>query len=87
MASSALITIVARPYAFVPSDPERRPKETDAKYTERRHRWRMWLAQEPCVNLWSVSETEVAEYRAWAGTTAYHNRVVAELVAIAEGRN
>mgnify|MGYP006934750851 CR=1 FL=1 len=48
-------------------------------------RWAIWKSQEPLVDLMGVSETEVAEYRKWAGTTGWHDRIVDELVELAGG--
>ena len=63
---------------------ERRKKETDAQYAARCHRWAMWERQEPRPDHWYTSDTEVAEYRAWAGTTALHERLVDDLMRITE---
>lgn len=59
---------------------EQRKKESIADYHARCARWHRWLAQEPTVDLWLVDDTEVAEYRAWAGTTGLHRRRVEELM-------
>lgn len=68
------------------SDPERRKKESDAQYAARCHRWRIWRQQEPRPDHWYTDDTEIAEYRAWAGTARLHNRIVDELVMLAEGQ-
>jgi hypothetical protein len=49
-------------------------------------RWERWRRAEPLVDLSCVSDTEVAEYRRWAGTTAHHNKVVSDLIKIATHR-
>ena len=64
--------------------PPRRGKEKDDDYRARCRRWQRWSGQEPNVDLWSISDTEVAEYRAWAGTTKYHARRVEELSKLLE---
>lgn len=63
-------------------DPPRRGKEKDDDYRSRCARWQKWWQQEPDVDLWSTSDTEVAEYRAWAGTTKYHAQRIKELSAL-----
>lgn len=60
--------------------PPPRPRESDSDYIARCHRWRSWLVQEPLVDLSSVSDTEVAEYRQWAGTKKAHDDLVKSLV-------
>lgn len=67
-------------------DPQRRKKESDAQYAARCHRWTVWKAQEPRPDHWYTDDTEVAEYRAWAGTTRLHERIVDELVALGDSR-
>ena len=46
--------------------------------------WHRWKQQEPLVDFMCVSDTEVAEYRAWAGTKGWHDRTVEELIALTE---
>lgn len=65
------------------TDPPSHRKESPAQYRSRCARWRAWARQEPCVDLWSVEDTEVAEYRAWAGTRAAHDRTVEQLCDLA----
>lgn len=48
--------------------------------------WEAWKRAEPLVDLSYISDTEVAEYRRWAGTAGWHNRTVEELISFAEGR-
>lgn len=61
-------------------DPQRRPRESEADYRSRCHRWRSWKAKEPLVDLSYVSDTEVAEYRQWAGTKGHHDGLVESMV-------
>lgn len=68
-------------------NPERRKKESDAQYATRCHRWKMWKQQEPRPDHSYTDDTEVAEYRAWAGTTKLHDRLVDDLIKIAEGKS
>ena len=49
--------------------------------------WEAWKRAEPLVDLSYVSDTEVAEYRRWAGTKSYHDRVVWGLLRFAEERS
>lgn len=46
--------------------------------------WHRWKQQEPLVDFMCVSDTEIAEYRAWAGTKGWHDRTVEELIALTE---
>lgn len=62
-----------------PPPPPKRPKETDAAHRARVARWTRWLAQEPRVDHWYTSDTEVAEYRAWADSTHWHNTLIERL--------
>ena len=48
-------------------------------------RWEAWKAQEPLVDLSIVEETEVQEYRQWAGTRGWHDRMVEDLIELAGG--
>lgn len=62
------------------NDPPRRPRESEADYESRGYRWKCWKTQEPLVDLSYVSDTEVAEYRQWAGTKKHHDDLVASMV-------
>lgn len=68
------------------SAPVRRKRESEAQYTQRCRRWEVWKAQEPRPDHWYTDDTEVAEYRAWAGTTALHERIVDGLLELTEVR-
>lgn len=57
----------------MPEDPPRRKLEPEGDYISRKVRWTNWFRREPCVDLSYISDTEVAEYRAWAGTKKYHD--------------
>lgn len=67
-------------------DPPKTPNETSKNYVARRTRWQAWARQEPLVDLCCVSETEVSEYRTWAGTKAFHDQIVKELMEMANGK-
>lgn len=60
--------------------PSRRPREADHEYVSRCSRWKSWRDREPLVDLWNVSDTEVAEYRQWAGTKGHHDGLVDRMV-------
>lgn len=47
-------------------------------------RWAFWKSHEPLVDLSYVEETEVQEYRKWAGTKGWHDRIVEELMEVAK---
>ena len=64
-------------------DPPKTPRETKEKYVARCSRWQAWFRQEPLVDLYYVEETEIQEYRAWAGTRKWHDQMVKELMEIA----
>lgn len=64
-------------------DPPKRPNESSKNYVARRTRWQAWSRQEPLVDLYYVEETEIQEYRTWAGTKAFHDKMVQELMEIA----
>jgi hypothetical protein len=66
--------------------PDRRSKESDDDYASRCFRWWAWRNQEPLVDLTNVSDTEVAEYRQWAGTKKHHDDLVKELTDHFSGR-
>ena len=64
-------------------DPPKTPNETKEKYASRCSRWQTWARQEPLVDLYYVEETEIQEYRAWAGSRKWHDQIVQELMEIA----
>lgn len=66
------------------TSPDKRKNESNAEYKSRCYRWNRWLQNEPLVDLYLVSDTEVAEYRKWARTTKRHEDTVNELMAIAD---
>jgi hypothetical protein len=67
--------------------PPRRPRESDTDYAQRINRWRIWKEQEPLTDLFLATDTEAAEYRAWAGTRAHHDRTVRELIQMTKETN
>lgn len=60
--------------------PYRRPRESEADYAARCYRWSCWKRREPLVDLSYTSDTEVAEYRQWAGTKKHHDDLVATMI-------
>ena len=56
--------------------PDRRPRESESDHAARCYRWSSWKRQEPRVDLSYISDTEVAEYRQWAGTKKHHENLV-----------
>jgi len=60
--------------------PDRRPRESDTEYAKRCYRWSSWKRREPLVDLSYTPDTEVAEYRQWAGTRKHHHDLVATMI-------
>lgn len=68
-------------------DPPKTPNETSKNYFTRRTRWQNWLSQEPLVDLYYIEETEIQEYRTWAGTKKWHDQIVKELMELTNERS